>query len=230
MNANVHTDAGIDCAPEDPVSNLLKCVLLATAMIYFGLMGWATDVTYRTAPPEPDRFLAPDGSVVMTSATIEAGKGAFQRADLVDYGSLYGMGSYFGEDYTAQYLVRLAELSQETIAQGRFGRPFAALDRDEQSLVRGAMQRELQGIDLSGTVVRLSAAVAARASKDQLRANTEEALARRVRGVPTFLIGGELFWGVDSLPMMLDFLRDPGLFETAEMKRIAALPIGAARN
>lgn len=68
------------------------------------------------------------------------------------------------------------------------------------------------------------------ASKDRLRANTEDALAHRVWGVPTLFIGGELFWGADSLPMMLDFLRDPGLFETPEMKRIATLPIGASRK
>lgn len=68
------------------------------------------------------------------------------------------------------------------------------------------------------------------ASKDRLRVNTEDALAHGVWGVPTLLIGGELIWGADSLPIMLDFLRDPGLFETPEMKRIAALPIGATRK
>ena len=42
----------------------------------------------------------------MTEDDVVAGKAGFQRADLMDYGSLYGMGSYFGEDYTAKYLVR----------------------------------------------------------------------------------------------------------------------------
>ena len=49
--------------------------------------------------------------------------------------------------------------------------------------------------------------------KDALRANTDAAIARGVYGVPTFDIGGELFWGDDALPMMLDFLDDPALFE-----------------
>src|SRR5215469_16885957 len=148
-------------AIDDRVSNVLKWVLLATAIICFGIMGWATDVTYRTAPPMPDRFLAPDGSVLMTSASIEGGKGAFQRADLMDYGSLYGMGSYFGEDYTAQYLVSLGQLSEEHLAQARYGRSFAGLSADEQSLVQNAMRRELQGVDLSGGGdAHLTAAVA----------------------------------------------------------------------
>ena len=37
----------------------------------------------------------------MTGDDILAGKAGFQKADLMDYGSLYGMGSYFGQDYTA---------------------------------------------------------------------------------------------------------------------------------
>ncbi len=146
---------------EDRVSNVLKWVLLATAILTFAVLGWATAVTYQTAPPEPDRFVAPDGTVVMTRQDIVAGKAAFQRADLMDYGSIYGMGSYFGEDYTAEYLVRLGQLSQDNIARARLGRPFAALGADDRRTVRAAMQDALKGVDLSGGTARLPAAVAA---------------------------------------------------------------------
>jgi nitric oxide reductase subunit B len=67
-------------------------------------LGWTTEVTYRAPPPLPDRFVAPDGTVLMSVSDLIAGKAGFQRADLMDYGSLYGMGSYFGEDYTAANL------------------------------------------------------------------------------------------------------------------------------
>jgi len=30
--------------------------------------------------------------------------------------------------------------------------------------------------------------------------------------------------------MMLDYLKDPGLFDTPEMRRAARLPVGAARR
>ena len=49
----------------------------------------------------------------MTGDDIVAGKAGFQNADLMDYGSLYGMGSYYGQDYTAWTLIRLARLDRE---------------------------------------------------------------------------------------------------------------------
>jgi 2-hydroxychromene-2-carboxylate isomerase len=42
--------------------------------------------------------------------------------------------------------------------------------------------------------------------KDQLKANTEEAIARGVFGVPTFCVDDKVFWGLDALPMMRDYL------------------------
>jgi nitric oxide reductase subunit B len=89
---------------EDPVGRVLRWVLLATAIVCFAMIAWATLRTYGGSPPIPARFVATDGSVVMTGADIVAGKSGFQKADLMDYGSLYGMGSYFGPDYTAQIL------------------------------------------------------------------------------------------------------------------------------
>jgi 2-hydroxychromene-2-carboxylate isomerase len=76
----------------------------------------------------------------------------------------------------------------------------------------------------------VSAALTDETVKARLKANTEEALARGVFGVPTFLVGDAVFWGQDSLDMMLHYLKDPGLFDTAEMRRLEALPVGASRR
>src|SRR5215469_17073481 len=118
----------IDQPVEDPVSSVLKWVLLAVAVLSFALLAWATTATYRLAPPQPDRFVAADGTVLMTGDDIFAGKGGFQKADLMDYGSLYGMGSYYGEDYTAAALVSLGTAARENIAQAMQGKQFAHLD------------------------------------------------------------------------------------------------------
>lgn len=75
-----------------------------------------------------------------------------------------------------------------------------------------------------------AARIAEPAVKETLRRNTEAAAARGVFGVPTFAIGEELFWGVEATDMLLDYLRDPGLFAETEMARISDLPVGIARR
>jgi nitric oxide reductase subunit B len=142
-------------ALEDPVSNVLKWVLLAVAVLTFALMGWATVDTYRLAPPQPKSFITPSGTVLFTDEDVIAGKGGFQKADLMDYGSLYGMGSYYGEDYTASTLVRLATLTRDRIAHTRFGAGFKDLTPDQQAAVTSAMQGQLQHVDLTQNEARI---------------------------------------------------------------------------
>ncbi len=74
------------------------------------------------------------------------------------------------------------------------------------------------------------ALIAEQRVKDALAANGREAIARGVYGVPTFDTGKELFWGLDATDMLLDYLADPTVFDEPEMRRIADLPIGAARK
>jgi 2-hydroxychromene-2-carboxylate isomerase len=44
------------------------------------------------------------------------------------------------------------------------------------------------------------------AVKNQLRTNSEQAIASGVFGVPTFEVDGKLFWGFDALPMLTAYL------------------------
>ena len=171
----------------DPVSDILKWVLLVIAIVCFALMGWASLLTYRDAPPIPQAIVDPHGAVLVTGEDIVAGKGGFQKADLMDYGSIYGMGSYFGEDYTASTLVRLGVLAKQSIAQsnatppgtiapankslattGPAGPPPPATTPPATSLaealadaaVTAAMQKQLQSVDLTKPKVVVSDAVA----------------------------------------------------------------------
>ena len=43
--------------------------------------------------------------------------------------------------------------------------------------------------------------------KDKLRRNTDEAVARKVFGVPTYFVNGELFFGQDRLEFVMDALQ-----------------------
>jgi 2-hydroxychromene-2-carboxylate isomerase len=66
--------------------------------------------------------------------------------------------------------------------------------------------------------------------KEPLRRNTEEAAARGVFGVPSFVVDGELFWGADSIEFLKAFLAEPAVVRNEEMRRLDALPVAAARK
>jgi 2-hydroxychromene-2-carboxylate isomerase len=74
------------------------------------------------------------------------------------------------------------------------------------------------------------AKLAAPEIKDALRKNTEAAAARGVFGVPTWEVDGEHFWGADALGFANAFLADPATLRNEEVRRVDALPVGAARK
>lgn len=59
-----------------------------------------------------------------------------------------------------------------------------------------------------------SEADTAEQAKQWLRTNTQAAGAQGVFGVPAFEVQGEIFWGVDSLPMLRDYLNQHPWFQT----------------
>ncbi len=73
------------------------------------------------------------------------------------------------------------------------------------------------------------AALATTETKQRLRANTETAAVAGVFGVPTLLIDGELFWGVDGMDFARAYLADPAILTTEDMQRAANLPVAASR-
>ena len=62
------------------------------------------------------------------------------------------------------------------------------------------------------------------AVKAQLKANTDEAIARGVFGVPAFVVEGRLFWGFDGLPALRAFLQGDAWFDGPQWADAARLP------
>jgi 2-hydroxychromene-2-carboxylate isomerase len=130
--------------------------------------------------------------------------------------------------------------------------PLLALRASSLPLPEGARRRLVdalfaavwetgEGIEAPGTVSRIATSVGLdgdaieRAAsepdaKARLRAQTDEALAAGIFGVPTIVIDGELFWGVDALDPLDRFLehRDPVPAEL--VARWEALPASATRR
>lgn len=62
--------------------------------------------------------------------------------------------------------------------------------------------------------------------KQRLFDNGEEALSKGVFGVPTSVVDGEVFWGVDGFDFLLDYLRNPAVIRTPAMRAADELPSG----
>jgi 2-hydroxychromene-2-carboxylate isomerase len=65
--------------------------------------------------------------------------------------------------------------------------------------------------------------------KQALRHNTDWAIGKGIFGVPTFVVGEEIFWGHDAFEMLLGYLRDPAAFDDQQMRALDTLPIGVRR-
>jgi len=63
-------------------------------------------------------------------------------------------------------------------------------------------------------------------AKALLRANTDQAAARGVFGVPAFEVDGRLFWGLDGLPMLRAYLQGDPWFDGSAWDAVPALPSG----
>jgi 2-hydroxychromene-2-carboxylate isomerase len=66
--------------------------------------------------------------------------------------------------------------------------------------------------------------------KQQLRANGEDAIAAGVFGVPTAVVDGRCFWGLDSTDMLQAYLRGDPFFQSDQIKQAQALPQGIHRD
>src|SRR5262249_32414045 len=81
---------------DDRVGRVLRWVLLFTAAACFAMIAWATQQTYRGVPPTPNSFVGTNGQLLAIGADIVAGEFGFQKADLMDYGSVCSMGLISG--------------------------------------------------------------------------------------------------------------------------------------
>ena len=90
--------------------------------------------------------------------------------------------------------------------------------------------KSLQALAETLGIDNVESRITDQAVKDALRANTDQAIKCGVFGVPTFVIGPELFWGDDVTDMMIEYLNDPDLFTKGDLGRLGNLPVGMQRR
>lgn len=139
--------------------------VLIITLIFVVIASWAAMIagaykTYQDAPPIPQQFKSESDQVIMTADDIFLGKEGFQKAGLMDFGSLYGMGSYFGEDYTARYVVELGKEVTNQLAKKEYKKPLDQITAEQTDLLQKEMQSMLHGIKLHSGIVVLPDVVA----------------------------------------------------------------------
>lgn len=66
--------------------------------------------------------------------------------------------------------------------------------------------------------------------KAQLHANTQEAMARGIFGVPAFAVDEHIFWGFDALPMLRQYLDGDAWFASERWQNVEKTALGISRK
>ncbi len=148
-----------------------------------------------------------------TPARIPA-KAAWMKADLGRWARRHGLAYAYPSRFPiasmgAQRLLVAARRLEGDAAVPRLAATLfdAAWGRDRDMADPLVLARCAQ--DAGFDPERLLAALEAPETKAELKANTDEAIARGVFGAPAFFVDGELFWGNDRLDFVEEALRAP---------------------
>lgn len=68
------------------------------------------------------------------------------------------------------------------------------------------------------------------AVKAELKANTDAAIEKGIFGVPTFEVDHQLFWGLDALPMLRQYLQGDDWFASEAWSSASKRPVGIVRK
>lgn len=105
-------------------------IFMITILIYF------TANLSKEVPPLPEKVQSQKGEILYTKKDIIEGKALFQQFDLMDYGTLLGMGAYLGPDFTTEFLHKRAEFLNNFYARELFKRDFYKLSKLEKASIK----------------------------------------------------------------------------------------------
>jgi 2-hydroxychromene-2-carboxylate isomerase len=135
-------------------------------------------------------------------------KQAYLRKDLQDWARYHGLAIHFPPSIFPVNSVKAMRACCWLKPQGLL-EPFAAAVfeaywRDDRDIAQDAVLADIAGA-LGIDARALLAAIATPGIKAQLKANTDEAIARGAFGSPTIFVGGDdMYFGNDRLPLVRD--------------------------
>lgn len=151
-------------------------ILMTTILIYFSAnLG-------KEVPPLPKVVKTTDGKVLYTQEDIIAGKGYFQQFGLMGYGTLLGMGSYMGPDFTTEMMHKKITDLYEIISNEIYQKNFKNISDEQKAIVKTKVIADVKGVKLNENEVFYTSQ-STRAFK-----NTEKYMM-------DFLVNGNEKWG-----------------------------------
>lgn len=151
-------------------------ILMSTILVYYSAnLG-------KEVPPLPASVKSSDGKVLYTQEDIIAGKGYFQQFGLMGYGTLLGMGSYMGPDFTTEMMHKKIVNLYEIYSQKLFQKDLQSLDAAQKASIKTQVIEDVRSVQLTeGTVTYTQ--------------ETTQAFHQAVKYIADFLVDGNPDWG-----------------------------------
>jgi nitric oxide reductase subunit B len=132
-------------------------IIMVTALIVF------TANLQKEVPPIAAKVVSASGETLYTYDDVVAGKGMFQQFDLMDYGTLLGMGAYLGPDFSTEFFHRRAEFLYDRFAREQYGLEADQITAEQLAGIKVRVKADFhEATTMSdGTVVYTDASAAA---------------------------------------------------------------------
>jgi len=111
-------------------------IFMVSALIYF------TANLQKEVPPIPKEVKSVSGEVLYTYDDVVEGKGYFQEFDLMDWGTMLGMGAYMGPDFSTDFFHHRAEYLYDFYALQMYGKTAADLTDIERGAVKERVKQD----------------------------------------------------------------------------------------
>ncbi len=111
-------------------------IFMVVALIYF------TANLQKEVPPIAKEVKSVSGEVLYTYDDVAQGKGYFQQFDLMDWGTMLGMGAYMGPDFTTEFFHHRAEYLYDFYGKEMFGKVNAELSDIEKGAVKVRVKQD----------------------------------------------------------------------------------------
>ncbi len=109
-------------------------IIMVSALIYF------TANLQKEVPPIPQDVKSESGELLYTYNDVVEGKGYFQEFDLMDWGTMLGMGAYLGPDFTTEFFHYRAEFLYNYYAKEMYNKS----SKDLTDIERGAVKERVK--------------------------------------------------------------------------------------